>query len=117
MKEVLTVKKVGEGESIVSDEIKSVSLHTALTDELKTEGTVRELVRTTNALRKVKGLKPSDTVTVSYFTASDFLRKVIEQHGEHLRRQTIASAWQSMAEKPSDAPAASVNGEDIILIL
>ncbi|OGY92469.1 MAG: hypothetical protein A3B31_01135 [Candidatus Komeilibacteria bacterium RIFCSPLOWO2_01_FULL_53_11] len=117
VKEVLTVKKVGEGESIVSDEIKSVSLHTALTDELKTEGTVRELVRTTNALRKVKGLKPSDTVTVSYFTASDFLRKVIEQHGEHLRRQTIASAWQSMAEKPSDAPAASVNGEEIILIL
>ncbi|MEK7583922.1 MAG: isoleucine--tRNA ligase, partial [Patescibacteria group bacterium] len=117
VKEVLTVKKVREGESIISDEAKSVALHTALTDELKAEGAVRELVRTTNALRKAKGLKPSDTVMVSYFTASDLLRKVIETNGAQLQRQTIASAWMPLTEKPGDAPAASVNGEEIILIV
>ena len=115
VKEVNVVAVVGVGEGIVTDEAKSVALHTALTDALKQGGMLRELVRTTNALRKEKNLQPSDTIEIRYSTASEPLKKVISELGEELGRSTAATKWtlvDSLPGEPTD-----INGESITLAL
>ncbi len=109
-----------ELKEIIADEVnvkkiivgKELKLDITMTDELKAEGTLRELIRTTNALRKEKGLKPSDVITVTFSTASEALKKVITQFSEQLCKQTIAKSW---TEGAATGQAAKVNGEEIIL--
>lgn len=114
VKEVAVEKHIEEGSHMVTDEAKSVALHIGMTDELKAEGTLRELVRMTNALRKQKGLKPSDRVSITYHTRSIFLRnEVIEKYPEQLRKQTASSSWTATPHKPAGASTMQVNNEEI----
>ncbi len=114
VKKVVVVQKVSEGPDVVVSRTRTSALSTAVNDELKAEGALRELVRMTNALRKQKGLTPSDRVAIVYYTESKFLRDaVIEKYLEQLRRQTAASSWTAHARKPAGAETVRVNNKEI----
>ncbi|MBU0731384.1 isoleucine--tRNA ligase [Patescibacteria group bacterium] len=73
---------------------KKYELDIELTEELKEEGLVREIIRGTNSLRKKKGLTIHDEVEVEYETESG-LGKVIENNKEELMKNTVSKDWKA----------------------
>ncbi len=76
----INVKEVVEGEEY--------NLDTELTDELKEEGLVREVVRSINSLRKKKGLTINDHTDLTYKTDEAELKNILEKYKEDIMKQT-----------------------------
>jgi len=79
IKEEINVKKITFG--------KSLKLDTKITPKLKEEGTVREVIRQINELRKKAGLTPKDKVLVQYF-GTEGLNKILEQNKDVVLENT-----------------------------
>lgn len=109
IKDELNVKKVVFQES---DEL-SVELDTEITPELKLEGTVRELVRTINGLRKAAGMTIQDRAVVYYATASDDVKKVFIDYATELKKDTLSD--ELVGEEREEMEEMEVNGEKIKL--
>jgi len=60
IKDELNIKEI----KFISGETKSVEIDTYITEELRTEGQYRELVRAIQDMRKKSGLSPSDQITL-----------------------------------------------------
>ena len=67
-----------------------VGLDTLITDELKAEGTVREIVRTINQIRKEQKLTISDRVVVRYGTESEMLKSVFVEYADTIKKLVLA---------------------------
>ncbi|MFH1998518.1 MAG: class I tRNA ligase family protein, partial [Planctomycetota bacterium] len=67
-----------------------VGLNTELTDELRKEGLVREIVRAVNQKRKEQGFTRHDQVIVEYSTEDDFLNQVFAEYSEELKKLVLA---------------------------
>ncbi|MFH0779283.1 MAG: class I tRNA ligase family protein [Parcubacteria group bacterium] len=117
-----------ELESIVADELNvknvefdgksdvfSIELDLKMTEELKQEGLLRELVRTVNNLRKEKGLTITDKVGLTYQTDSVELKKLFanEKLAEQLKKSTLLSG----VEEGSGETEVMLNEEKILLSL
>jgi isoleucyl-tRNA synthetase len=109
IKDELNVKQV----EFVKGENK-VELDTKVTDELRIEGHLRELVRSINAMRKKQGLTPGDVVTLSYSTASKELEQVIDKYADELKKSVIAG---ELVEKDNEGEEIEVNGEKIKIFI
>lgn len=95
VKEVV-VGEIALGENVVvkeDGEIK-VALHTEVTESLKKEGYVRELVRTINQMRKEMSLTVKDVVVVEYTTEDDTLQSVFNEYSEDLKKSVLATELQ-----------------------
>lgn len=75
----------------------TVALHTELTEELKREGMMRELLRQVNDLRKEAKLTPTDRITLSLATDDIELKSVFTTEKEHLA--AAARATEVVFEK------------------
>ncbi len=73
-----------------SGEDTAVELDVVLTPALKREGAARDLVRNVNDLRKTSGLTLQDRVVIVYFTASDFWKETVAEHGASVVAGTLA---------------------------
>ena len=62
--EVLVETTAREGYSVASDAGYAAAVNTVLTDELRAEGTAREIVRLVQNLRKSSGLQISDRIAL-----------------------------------------------------
>jgi isoleucyl-tRNA synthetase len=69
----------------------TILLDTEITEELKNEGLVRELVRTINQMRKEMKLTVSDRVKITYSTESEVLKNIFNVFGEKTKAQVLAS--------------------------
>lgn len=88
-----------------------VAICTDLTDELRAEGMLRELVRAVNQMRKEQKLTRDDCVTVTYQTESSILSSVFDAYDEELRVSVLAdSVTPGAGEKEVD-----INGEVVQL--
>ncbi|MFH1099225.1 MAG: class I tRNA ligase family protein [Candidatus Uhrbacteria bacterium] len=102
----LRVRTVPGATDIIRDEVnvkevivdpsltEEVLLDTTITPELKREGTIRELTRSVNNLRKEMDLTPSDRIRVTYATDDTELQQAIAEHQSALERMTGAVAWE-----------------------
>ncbi|MFA5070701.1 MAG: class I tRNA ligase family protein [Patescibacteria group bacterium] len=68
-----------------------VALDITLTDELREEGIVRELIRQINSLRKEAKLTPGNRIKLKYAAASGFFDKLLAVYGEKLKQEILAS--------------------------
>jgi isoleucyl-tRNA synthetase len=75
--------------ALVEDDGWAVALDLELNDELRAEGTARELVRALNDARKSAGLEIADRIAVT-IDADDNLRAVIETHRETITTEILA---------------------------
>ncbi len=66
-----------------------VELDTNITDELRTQGLVREIVRTVNALRKEAGLTINDRITLYYDGSAS--EKIMAEFGEKIKKETLSN--------------------------
>ncbi|MFC1780622.1 isoleucine--tRNA ligase, partial [Patescibacteria group bacterium] len=117
LKEELNVKEVEEvtkvtkskGWSIQDTKDLKVALDTTITDELKQEGLVRELVRTIQDVRKKLGFSQEDKVNVSLEADNEDIKKVVIKYSKDLCNQTNSKKVElGKAQRQS-----KINGIDV----
>ncbi|HLC91697.1 MAG TPA: isoleucine--tRNA ligase [Candidatus Saccharimonadales bacterium] len=87
-----------ELQTVVAEEVnvkaittgKDVRLDTKLTNELKSEGLMRELVRHIQSGRKKAGLNVEDRIRLGLNTDSTVVRQTIKQHEVTIKAETLA---------------------------
>ena len=67
------------------------NLDKEITEELKEQGLVREIVRLVNSLRKEAGLTISDRIAICYETKNDVIQKVFQNNEEKIMRDTLSN--------------------------
>ena len=109
IKDELNVKKVaaekGKGEI-------SVELDTVITNELKSEGLKREIVRTVNSMRKNAELTIKDKIILSWQSDSELVRKVFSEMAEELKKDTLSG---EIMESEVEGKEIEANGEKMFL--
>jgi isoleucyl-tRNA synthetase len=106
----VTVPKLGEFvnfQEVLQDELnvksvkvgKELAIDTKLTDELKREGLMREVVRHIQAARKNAGLNVDDHISLVLTTDDTDLQKAIDEHGATIQSETLADDLAASGEK------------------
>ena len=70
----------------------TVSLDTFITETLKKEGLLREIVRAINLIRKEQGFTVEDKVVVEYFTEDKHIATVFAEYTQELQNQVLAES-------------------------
>ena len=91
VKEIVEGKVEGEHWIIKEDGNMTVALNMEITEALKKEGLMREIVRTINQERKELGLTVTDRVVVEYATNDLLLGQVFTDCATEITRQVLAS--------------------------
>ena len=78
----------------------TVSLDTSITETLRKEGLLREIVRAINLLRKNQGLTVEDRVVVGYFTEDSLVAAVFSDYETDIKHQVLADR---VIEKKGDS--------------
>jgi isoleucyl-tRNA synthetase len=93
----------------------AVALDLELTDDLRVEGTARELVRALNDLRKELGFAIADRVTV-VLDAAGAVADAVARHGDWIAGEVLATSL-TIGDAGADAPAVEVDGETVPVAL
>jgi len=95
-----------------------VILDTTITQELKNEGYVREIVRQIQEFRKELDLKVDDKIYLYLKTDSKTLENAITEHANYLRTETLALELQQSGNFEWDSEKyIKINEEEITLAL
>ena len=87
----------GDGEtehrySVALDHASMVAIDTTLTDDLRDEGTAREVVHRIQNLRRNAGFELTDRI-ITYFSGEqgmDDLRRVMSEYGPYIQQETLS---------------------------
>jgi isoleucyl-tRNA synthetase len=108
MAEELNVKAI---ECTVGKE-PAITIHTKLTEELRVEGMMRELVRHIQSLRKQAGLNVDDRIEVALVTKDDVVAGMITTFKEQIYREVLALGELHTSER-AHTKEFSLDGHDI----
>jgi len=108
IKEELNIKKVVQVEKITTakgwnvqkDNNTMVSLNTNLTDDLKQEGRLREIIRKIQQSRKENGLQMGELVQITVGTSSNNVKKTIDSNKDELKTTVSASTLEIADPEP-----------------
>ncbi len=90
IEEEVNIKKISFG--------KNIKLDTKITDQLKAEGIIRELIRLVQGMRKDGGLKPTENIYLRYLSDS-YLQKLIGKHLLEIQREVAAEKIELAPKK------------------
>jgi isoleucyl-tRNA synthetase len=80
----------------------TIGLDTELTEALKQEGVVRDLVRNIQSLRKETGLDVSDRIKLC-ISGADEIKSSVDNHEEYMKNETLTVDWEwKEAEESKD---------------
>lgn len=84
---------------VTNDGTLTVALETKITDELKKEGYVRDLIRGIQSLRKESGFDVTDRINLTVF-GDDELKSAYEMFSDMISSETLASTsvWSNDAK-------------------
>jgi isoleucyl-tRNA synthetase len=111
VKEVVMEEMSGEVCKVKEDAGVKVALNIGITDVLKKEGLLRELVRAINQLRKEAGLSPRDMIALSYHTDDKLLQSVFIDFSSEIKKSVLADSL----EDASGGDVHEVDGRPITL--
>lgn len=111
VKEELNVKEVNltGGTTEPTDELRA-ELDTTLTDELRSEGIMREVVRQVQNARKDAGLEVEDRISLLVETESPEISDAVNIHEDIIKAETLT---EEFGEVPVDAYATTVKVEGL----
>jgi isoleucyl-tRNA synthetase len=90
----------------------AVALDLELDDELRLEGTARQLARAINDLRKAMALALTDRIVVRIFGAGPKVRAAVERHGPWIASEVLATqVTMEPGGAPPGAHTLSIDGE------
>ena len=99
VKEVEYSEKEIEGDGLVSqsDGKVFVTLDTNITEELKEEGLLNEIIRGLQVARKENGCQVGERINVDYSTDSDALDRLMEAHKQELQGAVLADSFAKVS--------------------
>ena len=101
--EILVDAIATDGYKVESDGQYTVGISTEVTDELRADGVVREVVHLAQQMRKSAGLEISDRIALSIAGADGtFLRDALESGAGYIKSETLSTAL-SLEPSASDA--------------
>ena len=106
IKDEVNVKEV-----LVNEKLDDVELDTELTDELKNEGSVRDLLRHIQDARKKAGLTPDDQATLRIET-DETGKKLVEQYRETIEKTALL---KEISFDGADGESISINGVNYVV--
>jgi isoleucyl-tRNA synthetase len=110
LKDELNVKDVKVGSELVLD--------TELTDELKREGLMREIVRQVQSARKEAGLNIDNRITLQLLADDDLLRRTVEEHQDTIKAETLAKQLSTTKQSSeSFTKQVSIEGAQLTIAL
>jgi isoleucyl-tRNA synthetase len=77
---------------VVAEATMSVALDTEVTDEMRREGTAREVISRIQALRREADLAVTDRVTVAWHTANPHAAQAIADHADLIAGEVLATS-------------------------
>jgi isoleucyl-tRNA synthetase len=113
IKEELNVKEIALFPALES----GFELDLNITPELKEEGTIREVVRQIQQMRKEAGLKPEDKIEINFKSVGQ-LDDILSRNAKIIVKETIAKAINSGrrdSEKFKLEKQVKIDGEDLWL--
>ncbi|HEX9645791.1 MAG TPA: isoleucine--tRNA ligase [Acidimicrobiia bacterium] len=81
-----------DGVVVVAEATMSVALDTEVTDEMRREGTAREVISRIQALRREADLAVTDRVTVAWHTANPHAAQAIADHADLIAGEVLATS-------------------------
>jgi isoleucyl-tRNA synthetase len=113
VKEEVNVKQI----VLAPDLVSAFELDTNITPELKEEGTIREVLRQIQQMRKEAGLKPEDIISIK-FKGGDILNSVLSKNAKNAAKEVVAKSFDLKGEKPEKfklEKTVKVDGEELWL--
>ena len=101
--------------SVESDSDFVVGLETSLTDELRGEGTAREVVRAFQELRKASGLAVEDRIVATYQTDDSSLRNAIGAHQDLIASEILARSLESAEPAGKNKDSLTIDGRAVVI--
>lgn len=95
VKEVLSKKMSGDNWVVKEEGKLKVALNVELTEDLKKEGLMREVVRAINQMRKENKLSREHRVVVEYSTNDEMLNSVFVDFNDEIKKQVLADEVKS----------------------
>jgi len=92
-----------------------VILETELSEDLKTEGASREIIREIQNLRKSQGFEISDRIKIEFATDSELLTSAFDKFGDKISAETLTQEIKK-SDNVSEEKI-EINGEKIVLNL
>ncbi len=90
-----------EGYAFASDNTIGVVIDTEITEELKKEGYLRELLSKIQNLRKEKGFEVTDRINIEIYT-DEYLTEIIKTNEDKIKKATLAKNLKVIDEKDKD---------------
>ncbi len=90
---IIVQRSEKEHMKVLNEDSLTVGLDTEITEELKQEGTIRDLVRSIQNLRKDSGLDVTDRIYL-YLDGTEEVKQAVESFEEHLLGETLAVEYE-----------------------
>ena len=103
-----------DGYQVEQDGGWAVALRTAIDQDLRDEGLVRELVHAVQLSHKNADLRIEDTIDLA-LTLPATLADLAERHADYIRRETLASALSLDGGGREHTETARVEGEEVVI--
>lgn len=119
IKDELNVKNV---EIVIIDNEKSqaqlsVDVDDKITEELKLEGMMREVIRQVQNGRKNAGLQVDDRITLSLHTSDKELAQAIDEHKDVIAAETLATSLTTDDSRAEDGKKVTVDGVELQIVI
>jgi isoleucyl-tRNA synthetase len=118
LKDEMNVKEISEDKELAKlpaeylrmDENQIIALDSTITDELKEEGMLRDLVRAVNALRKTAKLVPSDEI-IFHVEPETMAAKLVERYGSQFLKDIRAKAATPSMDGATETAELTLDGK------
>jgi isoleucyl-tRNA synthetase len=114
LEEVKVESETAEGFESEADGDLTVILETKLTDELRREGTARDLVNRIQNFRKESGFEVSDRIELAW-KGPDEIKRVFEEYREHICSETLVEDLREGEQDWENTTSFDLDGFDIEL--
>ncbi len=99
---------------VLNDGTLTVALDPEVSDELKQEGAVRDIIRGVQSLRKERGLEVTDRITLYLFGPAE-VEEAVSEFQDYLMEETLAVSWRW--ERLPDSVAVASGGAKALVSL
>jgi isoleucyl-tRNA synthetase len=111
---VIIQRNEKENLKVLNEGSLTVALDPEITSDLRLEGTMRDIVRSVQNMRKEAGLEVTDRIELSLY-GSEGIKQAVETFEDHLMEETLAQTWKW--EKPDDANKVECGEENCFISL
>jgi isoleucyl-tRNA synthetase len=86
------VRAEKESLKVINEDSLTVALDPHISEDLRREGLVRDLIRSIQNMRKERGLEVTDRIRL-FLRGGEELKAAVEENEEHLATETLAVGW------------------------